>query len=166
MITGEVFYAKQHDTYTIKMVGDLRYTLGCALDDFLNQLFARNDYDDIRIDLSEATMIDSTNLGLLAKIANFMRDRFGKRATLVCDNSDINKILDSVGFSDIFIISQDRLSDAQAIQRLPVAEPTKPELTKTLFETHSTLSALNDENRKAFHDIVETLRGRVANQHK
>jgi len=166
MITGEVFYAKQHGTYTIKLVGDIRYTLGCALDDFLNQLFAREDYNDICIDLSEATTIDSTNLGLLAKVANFVRDRFDRRAKLVCDNSDITQMLDSVGFSDIFIISQDRPPDAQAIQRLPVEEPSKPELTKTLFETHSTLSALNDENRKTFHEIVETLRGRLAKQPK
>ncbi|MEZ5583936.1 MAG: STAS domain-containing protein [Candidatus Competibacteraceae bacterium] len=161
-----MFYAKQHDTYTIKLVGDIRHTIGCALDNFLNQLFALKDYDNICIDLSEATTIDSTNLGLLAKVANFMRDRFDRRATLICDNSDIHQMLDSVGFSDIFIISQDRPSDAQAIHRLPVFEPTKPELTKTLYETHSTLSALNDENRKTFHEIVETLRGRLAKQNK
>jgi anti-anti-sigma factor len=166
MTTGEAFYAKQRNSYLIKLVGDIRYTLGCSLDDFLNQLFAREDYDDIVIDLSEANSIDSTSLGLLAKIANFMRERFDKKATLVSTNPDIGQMLDSVGFSDIFLIRRDLPADAAATLKLPITEPSKAELTKTLFEAHNTLVELNDDNRRTFHDLVETLRGRLVSQSK
>ncbi|MCP5419311.1 MAG: STAS domain-containing protein [Gammaproteobacteria bacterium] len=164
MTTGEAYYAKQSNSYLIKLVGDVRYTLSCALDDFLNQLFARNDYDDILIDLSEADSIDSTSLGLLAKIANFMRERFGKKATLISANPDINQMLDSVGFSDIFLMRQDLPADSTAGLKLAITEPSKEELTKTLYEAHHTLVELNDNNRRTFHDLVETLRGRLVSQ--
>jgi hypothetical protein len=38
------------DTYIIKLIGDIRYTMGCALGDFLDRLFAHTDYNDIVVD--------------------------------------------------------------------------------------------------------------------
>ena len=35
MEDGAAFYVKQGDAYIIKLVGDIRYTMGCALGDFL-----------------------------------------------------------------------------------------------------------------------------------
>lgn len=166
MTTGEAFYAKQGDSYFIKLVGDIRYTLSCSLDDFLNQLFAREDYNDILIDLSETSSIDSTSLGLLAKVANFMRNRFGKKATLIAANPDIGQMLDNVGFSDIFLMRQELPEEVATTLKLPITEPTKDALTKTLYDAHSTLVELNDENRRTFNDLVETLRGRLVSQSK
>ena len=41
MEAGTAFYVKQGTVYLIKLVGDIRYTMGCALGDFLDELFAR-----------------------------------------------------------------------------------------------------------------------------
>ena len=164
MTAGKAFYAKQGTTYVIKLVGDIRYTMGCSLDEFLNQLFEEVDFDDIVVDLSEATCIDSTNLGLLAKIANFMQSRFAKKATLVSTNVDINQLLDSVGFNDVFNICADSLNCSEAGFRLPASDPSKPELTKTMFEAHSILSELNVHNREMFKNVVETLKNKLVSE--
>jgi len=63
----------------IKLNGDVRYTMGCALGDFLNRLFAQTDYDGIIVDLTDAHSIDSTSLGLLARIANFSHQHFAHK---------------------------------------------------------------------------------------
>ena len=58
MEAGTAFYVKQGTVYLIKLVGDIRYTMGCALGDFLDELFARADFDDIVVDLTETHSID------------------------------------------------------------------------------------------------------------
>ncbi|HQM45359.1 MAG TPA: STAS domain-containing protein, partial [Smithellaceae bacterium] len=82
METGSVYYARHENTYVIKLIGEVRYQLGCAFDDFLKRLFAKDDFRDIVIDLTETRMIDSTCLGLLAKIANYARAHFGGKVTM------------------------------------------------------------------------------------
>ena len=164
MTAGKAFYAKQGNTYVIKLAGDIRYTMGCSLDKFLDQLFERVDFDNILVDLTEAACIDSTSLGLLARIANFMQERFAKKTTLVSTNKDINQLLDSVGFYDVFTICDDCTAITAAAQQLAVLEPSKAELTKTMFEAHSLLSELNEKNRDAFKSVVDALKNKLASE--
>jgi anti-anti-sigma factor len=155
--TGAIFYTKTGSTYILKLVGEVRYSMGCAFDDFLDQLFKQQDFDDIVVDLTETKFIDSTNLGLLAKIANFLRARFDKKTTIMSSNEDVNEVLDSVGFDGVFTIRKDRITHVKMEQRLPIVEPCKEELAKTLLETHSLLSGVNDKNRETFKGVVEAL---------
>ena len=53
MQSGAAFYVKQGNVYILKLAGDVRYTMGCALGDFLDGLFAQADYDDIVVDLTD-----------------------------------------------------------------------------------------------------------------
>jgi len=162
MTTGQAFYAKQGTTYVIKLVGEIRYTMGCSLDDFLNRLFAKGDYTDILVDLTEAISVDSTSLGLLAKIANFMRMRYDRKVTLISTNADINQMLDNVGFYQVFNICDDRAACVEATQQLPLEEISKPQLTRTVYEAHALLSELNERNRDSFKGVVEALRTKLA----
>lgn len=56
MDSGAAFYVKQGGVYILKLVGDIRYTMGCALGDFLDNLFTRADYDDIIVNLTESPL--------------------------------------------------------------------------------------------------------------
>lgn len=165
MDTGAVFYAKQDQTYILKFVGDIRYTLGYSLDVFLNRLFEKKDFDDILIDLTETTSIDSTSLGLLAKVANFMRNRFGKKTIIMSCNEDVNEVLDSVGFYEVFTICDVCRTDVKEAQQLPLSEASETELAKTLLDAHSVLSELNRDNRIRFKDVVEALKEELAPKH-
>lgn len=158
MSAGNVYYAKQNHCYVLKFVGDIRYTQGNALDQFLNRLFGQDDFDDMLIDLSETTSIDSTNLGLLAKIANYMHHQLHKQATVVSLNDDINQTLDGVGFFQVFHICQDPCRCRQADQVVPDTNPSKDEITRTVREAHQTLSDLNEHNRLIFRNVLDALK--------
>lgn len=164
MIESAIFYAKQDDVCIIKLVGDIRYPMGCALDEFLNQLFLKTDYNNIVLDLTEVMGIDSTGLGLLAKIANFVKDRFTTQTTLVSTNKDINLILDSVGFYEVFRICDTSPVKPKTLQLIPDKNFSKSELSKTLFDSHCTLSQLNDKNQETFKGVLDILRHKVVNQ--
>lgn len=161
MEDGAAFYVKQGGTYVLKLVGDIRYTMGCALGDFLDGLFARADYDDIVVDMTQTHSIDSTSLGLLAKIANFSRSRFAHKTTLLSTNPDVNQVLDTMGFYDIFNIRDTGETISATLQQLATQEPCKDDLTRIVFEAHRTLSELNPRNQEAFKNVVESLRAKL-----
>lgn len=165
MDTGTVFYAKQGHTYTLKFVGDIRYTLGYSLDTFLNHLFEKQDFDDILIDLTETKSIDSTSLGLLAKVANFMRDRFDKKTTIISSNEDVNQVLDSVDFYEVFTICDEPRTDVRGAKQVPISQaPQEEEMAKTLLDAHNVLSELSEDNRIRFKDVVEALKEELASK--
>lgn len=158
MTAGNVFYAKRQQCYVLKFVGDIRYTECNGLERFLKQLFKQQDFDDVLIDLSEATSIDSTNLGLLALIANHMRRQSPKPVTLVSLNDDIDQTLDGVGFFQVFDIRKDPSCCCEAEHRLPATQPSRQELSHTVREAHQCLSDLNERNRLNFKNVLEALR--------
>ncbi len=161
MESGAAFYVRQGNTYILKLVGDIRYTMGCALGDFLNDLFARADYDDIVVDLTEAHSIDSTSLGLLARIANFNRERFHHKTTLLSSNVDVNQVLDNMGFYEIFNIRDTGETISATLLQLAIHDPNKDELTRIVYEAHCTLSEINPQNRETFKYVVENLRAKM-----
>lgn len=162
MEDGAAFYVRQGNTYILKLVGDIRYTMGCALGDFLDGLFARVDYDDIVVDMTQTHSIDSTSLGLLARIANFSRNRFAHKTTLLSTNPDVNQVLDTLGFYDIFDVRDTGATISAALQRLSAADPCKDELTRIVFEAHRTLSELNPRNQETFRNVIESLRPKLS----
>jgi len=161
MESGAAFYVRQGNTYILKLIGDVRYTMGCALGDFLEGLFTHTDYNDIVVDLTETHSIDSTSLGLLAKIANFNRQHFAHKTTLLSTNSDVNQILDSMGFYEIFDIRDTGEAITVALQRLAIDTPCKDELTRIVYEAHQTLSDLNPRNQETFKGVLDSLRSRL-----
>ena len=163
MESGAAFYVKQGATYVLKLSGDIRYTMGCALGDFLDGLFARTDYDNILVDLTEAHSVDSTSLGLLARIANFSRERFAHKTTLLSTNPDVNQILDNMGFYEIFDIIETGDTVSMALRQLSIEGPCKDDLTRIVYEAHRTLSDLNPRNQEAFKNVLDNLRTKLGN---
>ncbi len=157
MATGTIFYARHERAYVLKLIGELRYTLSESFNAFLERLFKQQDFDNILIDLTEAESIDSTMLGLLAKIANFMHGRFDRQAVLVCNNPDINELLDSLGFYGIFTICEQGPGDAAPLQRLSAGTTSRDAMAATILEAHRILSEVNDSNKALFRDLIDAL---------
>lgn len=157
MNAGNICYAQQGPIFVLKFSGDIRYTMGCSLDDFLKRLFKRSDFETILIDLTETQSIDSTSLGLLAKIANFMQRQFHKKTPLVSTNDDVNQVLDSMGFDEIFDICDCHQDCAEASEPVTVASPPQEKMAKTVIDAHKTLCEMNEKNRTVFKNVVDAL---------
>lgn len=152
-MSGKISSAKIDNRYVIKFSGEIRYTDCPALDAFLKKLFVQEDFDDILIDLTDTASIDSTNLGYLAKITNFMQERFNKKAVIVSTNEDINRTLDSVGFDDVFNIIERGPESGNGTQ---IETSGVSELTPAMIcEAHQVLSDLNEKNQQMFKDVLE-----------
>ena len=157
MREGEITYAKINDIYVLKFSGDVRYPICAPLSAFIKQLQAQTGYDDILIDLTEAEGIDSTNLGLLARVANLIQDRFHHKTTMISTNANVNRTMDVMGFHQVFdIVEHYGLAEASD-QALPGVEENNQEMADTILQAHRTLSELNDSNREMFRSVVEAL---------
>jgi anti-anti-sigma regulatory factor len=165
MENGCILQARHGATCVFAFVGEIRYPLGPSLSGQLDELFRRADFDDILIDLSAATCIDSTCLGLLARVGNFMRSRFQRKPVLLCPRPDIGELLDCLGFDQVFAIRQETRPPPEGAREIGATAPAgERELAWTVLEAHRTLSELNEANRLRFKDVIAAIEAELAQQ--
>ena len=154
---GRILVADQDGVYLIKFVGDVRVNLCAAVDDFLAEMFRDDDFKSVLVDLTATEGIDSTSLGILAKLAIKAADLYRFTPTLVSTNSDITRVLRTVGFDDVFHIVEKPLMEEVQIVELPQAETSVDDLRRRVLEAHRALMGLNESNKEKFRDLVATL---------
>lgn len=157
MSTGRIQFAEQDGTYILKFIGEVRLTLCSALDSTIEKIFSAENFSTTVIDLTETSSIDSTTLGLLAKLSILTRQKVGLLPTVVTPQADITRLLHSMGFDQVFnIIDQPRAS-AGALVDLPCQDQSEDVVRGKVLEAHRILMGLNDSNRAAFQDLVNAL---------
>lgn len=157
MTEGQICFASHDDHYVLKFVGEIRCTLGCTFDRFLDELFNKARLEEIVLDLSEAEMVDSTCLGLMARVSNEMLESTGQKTTIISTNADINQVLESISFDLIFNITDQPLPPLEGAVCLTVNDADTSCMADTVLTSHRLLSEINDENRETFHDVIESL---------
>ena len=93
---GRIQFAEQDGTFVLKFVGEVRLTLCSALDATIEKIFTALNFSAIVIDLTETRSIDSTTLGLLAKLSILSRQKVGLLPTVVTTHDDITRLLESM----------------------------------------------------------------------
>ncbi len=157
MEAGKFLAAEIDGTYVLKLVGDVRLSLCSTIDDFLGSIFVRSKLKSILVDLTETESIDSTTLGILAKMALQAQKKFSHTPMIVSTNPSVSRVLSIMGFDRIFTICH----------KMPVANPDLEELQlKTndpkkarlqVIEAHRCLMGLNEHNREQFRDLMAAL---------
>ena len=158
MSDGRVFHAAAGDSHVLRYVGRADYVMAPAIERLGEGLFEGNGLSNLVFDLREATMLDSTNLGLLARLASRV-DQAGGRAAIVSTNDDVTDVLRSMGLAAMFQISSD---DPLLHQVGPgdeiVLEPTgQRELMRTMLEAHRVLASIDENDSAGFRAVVEGL---------
>ena len=154
---GRILVAHHDGVYLMKFLGDVRVTLCATVDAFLDSMFRDSLFKSVIVDLSEADGIDSTSLGVLAKLSIQAQSRFDYLPALVTTNPDITRVLKSMGFEDVFQILEEKIEHADQLGELPKIASSHDDIRERVLEAHRILMSLNDNNRAAFHDLVETL---------
>lgn len=157
MTTGKIQFAESEGTFVLKFIGDVRLTLCAALDAYIEKIFSALSFDAIIIDLTETENIDSTSLGLLAKLSILSRQKVGLLPTLVSNHEDMNRLLQSMGFDQVFNILSEGTPTSVELEDLPGQELSEEVVKDKVLEAHRILMNLNEHNREAFRDLVSTL---------
>jgi anti-anti-sigma regulatory factor len=159
MSPGKILAADYKHMSMLKFVGDVRVIMSSTLDNYCQGLYRRALLDAMVVDLSETKGIDSTALGLLAKMAIQLRNRFNVVPTIVSPNPDITHILRSMSFDVIFKIVDTPLVDGKSgYQELEQQKESEASVREKVLDAHLTLMTLSEENRLEFQDLVQSLK--------
>lgn len=157
MQAGKLLAAKSKNTYLLKLVGDVRLTLCCTLDELFAQVFSDAEIETIVIDLTQADNLDSTTLGLLAKIAVKASVAHLNQPSIISSNTDITLLLESMGFRQYFLIMDHPVTTNAALREIPQLAGSEAHIRDQVLEAHRTLMTMNDHNKEAFKSVVQVL---------
>ncbi len=156
---GRIKAAFESGVFVLKLCGDVRLTLCATLDSQAQRLAKTPGLEVVMIDLREATNVDSTALGFLAKVAIAVKGRLEQPPTIIVDNPDVRKMLDVMGFSHFFTLMKMPLKQAlpeiaETVTEVPADEQG---MRQRILEAHRILMHMNEHNREQFQPLVEML---------
>ena len=167
---GRIKAAFNSGVFVLKLCGDVRLTLCATLDTQAQRLAETPGLQAVMIDLREATNVDSTALGFLAKVAMAVKGRLEQPPTIIADNPDVRQMLDVMGFARFFTLMEAPLQPSatlnSSMQDLPAESADEEGLRTRILEAHRILMHMNEHNREQFQPLVEMLEAQSTVAHK
>lgn len=154
---GRILAACHQGAYVIRLQGDVRLTLCTTIDEYFEKMFADPDFTSVWVDLCEAEGIDSTTLGLLAKLALGVKEKFGFQPAIYSCDPGINRLLKSMGFQRLFELREEVCANPDEITEIPVVQGSEDSVKAKVVEAHRVLMGLSEENRARFKDLINAL---------
>ncbi|WP_192036416.1 STAS domain-containing protein [Halomonas sp. YLGW01] len=154
---GRLQAAIESGVFVLKLSGDVRLTLSATLDRQAQNLAEMPGLTAVMVDLREATNVDSTALGFLAKLALAVRDRLEQPPTIVVDNPDVRRMLDVMGFGGYFTLVESPIQEPAELADLPLVNADELALQERILEAHRILMHMSEHNREEFQPLVELL---------
>ena len=149
--------ASNEGAHVLKLAGDVRLTMCTALDHYFQSMFAEPGFMSVWVDVTEADGLDSTTLGMLAQLAIQTKERFDFRPAIFSINPSIDRLLDTMGFDQLFERRSECCNTDSAIKEIPAVPCEAGEVKRQVLEAHRTLMSMSDDNADAFKDLVSTL---------
>lgn len=167
-MTASIEYALGADgVFYLRLSGELRHTLCCPLDSLLESLF-ETDPPQVRsvvIDLSQASFMDSTMIGLLAGIARELQRHGLPQATVFSTHPEIDQLLHCLCLDQVFTVVHQSTAQALDLELLAAerqasaAVDADPRHTAAvILKAHEALIGVDEANRPAFQPVVDLFR--------
>lgn len=158
--SGQIFAGIHETRLVLRFVGDVRLIWCVALEEYCSSVFANDDVTGFYVDLSVASNLDSTTLGVLAKLGIMAKKRLESQPVMHFVTSDIERLVNCMGFNKVFHIvkADDALDvDDSDLHELDSRDCCEDVMRDSVINAHKTLMELSDENKKKFQDLVNTL---------
>ena len=155
--TNRIYYAEDAGSYYLRFVGDVRVTFCITLTTYLQRLFSAATIESVVVDLRSAKAVDSTTLGLLAKLALFLKDKDYPQPLLIVEDASMIRLLESMGIDEIFSFSGALPGDLTQLKELPFIAASSDEAKEKVIDAHKTLMGMTNKNMKVFSDLVKNL---------
>lgn len=157
MHEGKILAASHHGAYVIRLEGDVRLTLSTTIDEYFQTMFADPGFVSVWLDLCNAEGIDSTTLGLLAKLALAVDEKYGFHPAIYSCDPGINRLLRSMGFQRLFELHEELCANPEEIREIPLVQGSEEAVREKVVEAHRVLMGLSEENRARFQDLMKVL---------
>ena len=153
-----ILFAEQDNTWFIRLVGEIRYPVGLEIRSLTSRLYTQKHIQHVVIDLNQTMYIDSTNLGLLARLGQTLLKLRSNKLTMLSSRHDINVFLDSMGFTHVAIIIHNTKHLVAEFKDMPEIPISDKERLNTLIDAHQSLIDMDQHNKPKFKDLVALLK--------
>lgn len=154
---SRIFYAEQDGNYYLRLVGDVRVTLCGTLNSYIERLFCCDQIRSVVVDLRQSQAVDSTTLGLLAKLALYAQKKFAIKPLLILDNVTLKRLVESMGLDEIFVVGKVFPDQIKELRELHFTSVNTDEARAQVIAAHRTLMELNSKNMLVFSDLIKCL---------
>jgi anti-anti-sigma factor len=166
MPAGRVTHAESEGVHVLRYFGRVNYVLAPAIKQFADDLVNQGDVRGWVFDLTHAELLDSTNLGLLARLAVRSGAADPARSVIVSPSADLNSVLRSMSFDQLFdivtVAPPDESVRTAGGEDIAGPSASRRELGETMLEAHRALMALSDSGRLEFEQVVAALEAELS----
>ncbi len=156
-MTSKALYAWHENICVIKLKGDVRFTECPSIDSFIKTAM-ESEMNQVLLDLSETTLLDSTALGMLAQVAIDAKAKDKAKPTLVIDSNDMMTLLQSICFEKVFsIVRPDHSKTEMEFQTVKSVHVNEDELASQVLIAHQNLMQLSYGNHLSFQDVLDAM---------
>ena len=159
MNPGKILVADSMGDYLLKLSGDVRVTLCGTLNRHIEMIFGSKDVKQVVVDMLDADCLDSTTLGLLAKLGLHCRKNYGINIQVFCENASILRTLECMSFDEIFDIFQDvpDIKEHSHLHNIRIEKSDIDDVRLQVLEAHKLLIELSPGNSREFTDLIRAL---------
>ena len=159
MNPGKILVADSMGDYLLKLSGDVRVTLCGTLNRHIEMIFGSKDVKQVVVDMLDADCLDSTTLGLLAKLGLHCRKNYGINIQVFCENASILRTLECMSFDEIFDIFQDvpDIKGHSHLHNIRIEKSDIDDVQLQVLEAHKLLIELSPGNSREFTDLIRAL---------
>jgi anti-anti-sigma factor len=156
---GKILVADSMGDYLLKLSGDVRVTLCGTLNRHIEMIFGSKDVKQVVVDMLDADCLDSTTLGLLAKLGLHCRKNYGINIQVFCENASILRTLECMSFDEIFDIFQDvpDIKEHSHLHNIRIEKSDIEDVRLQVLEAHKLLIELSPGNSREFTDLIRAL---------
>lgn len=155
----KVLQADCSGVYILKLVGEVRLNACSTIDAAIDRISENPNFRSLVVDLTETDHLDSTTLGMLAKLAVKAKAKSHFLPSIVSTNPDVTRIVESMGFESVFLITDVPIESEEALDELDQRPFEEEEMRQTVLNAHRILMDINENNRDKFRDLVDALEG-------
>jgi anti-anti-sigma factor len=164
-LAPHAYYGHVDGTLVLRLSGPIRFVTCQALRGFVDSLRG-GDGEDVLIDLRDVQTIDSTGMGLLARIGRSSLESRGRRAAIACPGNDIATTLRSAAFDTLFTMLDaypfDDHDATFAEMPLGAGEPdagsdAQISLGRVILDAHRDLASMSEHNVEVYRDVIAAL---------
>ena len=153
--------------YIIKVIGKGTMEYCSELFQFLSEKIESENPENIYFELSEATYLDSSFIGVIVSVQKKMKKSGNGNLILLNPSDKTKEILSTMGLLDIMPIQENN-----TFKNIEISSEIKKRLEKNyrdiqvLLESHQNLMEINSENRKRFSLVEEMLKRELEKEKK
>ena len=127
------------------------------LSDFIDLNF--DEIIDLSFEMSETTYMDSTFLGMIAKIAIELKTKKNKKLVVLNPSQEAKGFLKQTGITKFIDIINEEEIKSESLKSISLeTNDNMNDKSRYILEMHEVLMNLNDENKKVFQSVVDAMK--------